>query len=75
MIADQSDKKNWILSEFLDELNQPSIPYYPIILGSAGGKIIGLPNQLSPPATTPAAGKKNFIRKLEEAVNSNESGT
>jgi hypothetical protein len=27
-----------------------------------------LPNQLSPPAITPEAGKKKFINKLEELI-------
>jgi len=70
MIADQSDKDNWILSEFLDKLEQPTIPFYPIILGSKNGKIEELPNQLSPPAITPEAGKKKFIGRLEELVKS-----
>lgn len=70
MIADQSDKDNWILSEFLDKLEQQTIPFYPIILGSKEGKIEELPNQLSPPATTPEAGKKKFIKKLEELLKS-----
>ena len=68
MIADQSDKDNWILSEFLDKLEQPTIPFYPLILGSKNGKIEELPNQLSPPAITPEAGKKKFISKLEELI-------
>jgi hypothetical protein len=68
MIADQSDKDNWILSEFLDKLEQPTIPFYPLILGSKNGKIEELPNQLSPPAITPEAGKKKFINKLEELI-------
>ena len=42
MIADQSDKDNWILSEFLDKLEQPTIPFYPMILGSKNGKIVEL---------------------------------
>ena len=70
MIADQSDKDNWILSEFLDKLEQQTIPFYPIILGSTEGKIEELPNQLSLPATTPEAGKKKFIKKLEELLKS-----
>ncbi len=70
MIADQSDKDNWILSEFLNKLEQPTIPFYPIILGSKNGKIEELPNQLSLPAITPEAGKKKFIGRLEELLKS-----
>jgi hypothetical protein len=70
MIADQSDKDNWILSEFLERLEQQTIPFYPIILGSKNGEIEELPNQLSPPAITPEAGKRKFIKKLEELIKS-----
>ena len=70
MIADQSDKDNWILREFLDKLEQPTIPFYPMILGSKNGKIVELPNQLSPPAITPEAGKRKFIKELEESLKS-----
>ena len=70
MLADQTDKENWVLSEFLDALKQPNIPYYPLILGSKGGKVVELPAQLSPPAILPAAGKKKFIEALETAVGS-----
>ncbi len=70
MIADQSDKDNWILSEFLEKLEQQTIPFYPIILGSKNGKIKELPNQLSPPAITPEAGKRKFIKALEELIKS-----
>ncbi len=68
MVADQTDKENWVLSEFLNAMKQPNIPYYPIILGSKGGKVVELPAQLSPPAILPGAAKKKFISALEEAV-------
>ena len=68
MVADQTDKENWVLSEFLNAMKQPNIPYYPIILGSKEGKVVELPAQLSPPAILPGTAKKKFISALEEAV-------
>ena len=70
MVADRSDKENWVLVDFLTEIGQFSIPSYPIILGSKNGKIEFLPNQLSPPAITPQAGIKKFIDQLELYINS-----
>ena len=70
MVADRSDKENWVLVDFLTEIGQFSIPSYPIILGSKNGKIEFLPNQLSPPAITPKAGIKKFIDQLEFYINS-----
>ncbi len=68
MVADQTDDV-WVYSEFLDALKQPNIPYYPLILGSQGGKVVELPTQLSPPAIAPEAAKAKFIAALEKAVN------
>ena len=68
MVADWSNKDNWILSEFLFEIGQSSIPSYPIILGSNNGEIRFLPNQLSPPIP-PNVAKNNFISSLEEIIN------
>ena len=70
MIADQTDKQNWVLSEFLNAMKQPNIPYYPLVLGSQGGKVVELPAQLSLPAILPADGKEKFIGALEDAVQS-----
>ena len=70
MIADQTDKENWVLSEFLNEMGQPNIPYYPLLLGSKEGKVVELPAQLSPPAILPGPAKTKFIEALEEAVGS-----
>lgn len=70
MVADRSDRENWVLVDFLTEIGQFSIPSYPIILGSKNGKIEFLPNQLSPPAITPKAGIKKFIDQLELYINS-----
>ena len=68
MVADWSNKDNWILSDFLFEIGQSSIPSYPIILGSNNGEIRFLPNQLSPPIP-PNVAKNNFISSLEEIIN------
>ena len=70
MVADWTDKENWVLGDFLFEIGQSSIPSYPIILGSKNGIIKFLPAQLSPPAITPQAGKKKFIDQLELFINS-----
>ena len=70
MVADWSNKDNWILSDFLFEIGQSSIPSYPIILGSNNGEIRFLPNQLSPPIP-PNVAKNNFISSLEEIINTN----
>ena len=70
MVADWTDKQNWVLGDFLFEIGQSSIPSYPIILGSKNGVIKFLPAQLSPPAITPQAGKKKFIDQLELFINS-----
>ena len=70
MVADRSDKENWVLEDFLSEIGQFSIPSYPIILGSKNGEIKFLPSQLSPPAITPKAGIKKFIDQLELYINS-----
>jgi len=70
MVADWTDKENWVLGDFLFEIGQSSIPSYPIILGSKNGVIKFLPAQLSPPAITPQAGKKKFIEQLELFINS-----
>ena len=70
MVADWTDKENWVLGDFLFEIGQSSIPSYPIILGSKNGVIKFLPVQLSPPAITPQAGKKKFIDQLELFINS-----
>lgn len=70
MVADWTDKENWVLGDFLFEIGQSSIPSYPIILGSKNGAIKFLPAQLSPPAITPQAGKKKFIDQLELFINS-----
>jgi|TARA_B100001939_G_scaffold297433_1_gene271897 hypothetical protein len=70
MVADWTDKENWVLGDFLFEIGQSSIPSYPIILGSKNGVIKFLPAQLSPPAITPQAGKKKFIDQLELFINS-----
>ena len=70
MVADWTDKENWVLGDFLFEIGQSSIPSYPIILGSKNGVIKFLPAQLSPPAITPQAGKKKFIVQLELFINS-----
>ena len=32
MVADWTDKENWVLGDFLFEIGQSSIPSYPIIL-------------------------------------------
>tara|TARA_B100001250_G_C19175314_1_gene518519 strand:+ start:170 stop:382 length:213 start_codon:yes stop_codon:yes gene_type:complete len=68
MVADWSNKDNWILADFLFEIGQSSIPSYPIILGSNNGEIRFLPNQLSPPIP-PNVAKNNFISSLEEIIN------
>ena len=70
MVADWTDKENWVLGDFFFEIGQSSIPSYPIILGSKNGVIKFLPAQLSPPAITPQAGKKKFIEQLELFINS-----
>ena len=70
MVADWTDKENWVLGDFLFEIGQSSIPSYPIILGSKNGVIKFLPAQLSPPAITPQAGKKKFIDQLKLFINS-----
>ena len=70
MVADWTDKENWVLGDFLFEIGQSSIPSYPIILGSKNGEIKFLPSQLSPPAITPKAGIKKFIAQLELYINS-----
>ena len=70
MVADWTDKENWVLGDFLFDIGQSSIPSYPIILGSKNGVIKFLPAQLSPPAITPQAGKKKFIDQLELFINS-----
>ncbi|MEC7222826.1 MAG: hypothetical protein VXW02_01015 [Verrucomicrobiota bacterium] len=70
MVADWTDKENWVLGDFLFEIGQSSIPSYPIILGSKNGVIKFLTAQLSPPAITPQAGKKKFIDQLELFINS-----
>ena len=70
MVADWTDKENWVLGDFLFEIGQSSIPSYPIILGSKNGVIKFLPAQLSPPAITPQAGKKKFIEQLKLFINS-----
>ena len=67
MVADWSNKDNWILGDFLFEIGQSSIPSYPIILGSKNGEIHFLPNQLSPPIP-PNVAKNNFISSLEEII-------
>jgi len=69
MVADWSDKDNWVIAEFLNALNQPNIPYYPLILGGNEVKVVELPSQLSPPAILPAAGKKKFIEAIDAAIN------
>ena len=70
MVADWTDKDNWVLGDFLFEIGQSSIPSYPIILGSKNGEIKFLPSQLSPPTITPKAGIKKFIEQLELYINS-----
>ena len=64
MVADWTDKENWVLGDFLFEIGQSSIPSYPIILGSKNGVIKFLPAQLSPPAITPQAGKRSLLINL-----------
>ena len=64
IVADWSDKKNWVIAEYVEAMGRSSIPYYPVIPGKADRKIIEtIPEVLLPPA----AGKAKVIAALEAA--------
>lgn len=69
VLADWSDKDNWVISEFLFAMERASIPYYPIIPGKEGAKISEeIPEALSPPAILPGAARTKVIEALKNAA-------